>query len=111
MREMQELVRVMEDKTNGSINSAVSGIGVEFGSITETGLQLDNFKHEITDYKMLDYLTMDKEYFTQTDVAGEHSHSHKVITPDGLKPLKSGDRVLVAQVGSEFIVIGRVRNA
>ncbi|BAH07928.1 hypothetical protein [Clostridium kluyveri] len=109
MREIQELVRVMEDKTNGSINSAVSGIGVEFGSITETGLQLDNFKHEITDYKMLDYLTMDKDYFTNTNSAGEDSHSHKVVTPDGLKPLKSGDRVLVAQVGNEFIVIGRVR--
>lgn len=110
MREMEELVRVIKDNTNKSINSATTGLGVEFGTMTETGLKLDNFKDVITDYKVLDYLTMDKDYFTDTNSAGEYSHSHSVITPDGLKPLKSGDRVLVAQVGSEFIVIGRVRN-
>ncbi|APM37383.1 hypothetical protein [Clostridium kluyveri] len=109
MREMGELVRVVKDETSKSINGAVSGLGVEFGTMTETGLKLDNFKDVITDYKVLDYLTMDKDYFTNTNSAGEYSHSHNVITPDGLKPLKSGDRVLVAQVGSEFIVIGRVR--
>lgn len=110
MREMRELVRVMEDKTNGSIKGAVSGLGVEFGTMTETGLKLDNFKDIITDYKVLDYLTMDKDYFTDTNSVGEYSHSHKVVTPDGLKPLKSGDRVLVAQVGAEFVILGRMRN-
>jgi hypothetical protein len=105
---MENLVRTIKDSTNRSINNAMSGIGVEFGTMTETGLQLDNFKHEITDYKVLDYLTMDKDYFAQTDTAGEDSHSHKVMTPDGLKPLKAGDRVLVAQVGAEFIILGRM---
>lgn len=109
MREMENLVRTIKDSTNSSINNAMSGIGVEFGTMTETGLQLDNFKHEITDYKVLDYLTTDKDYFAQTDTAGgEYSHSHKVATPDGLKPLKSGDRVLAAQVGAEFIILGRM---
>ena len=98
MREMEDLVRTVSDTTNKTINNTVSGLGVEFGTMTETGLQLDNFKHEITDYKVLDYLTIDKDYFAQTDTAGTDSHSHKVITPEGLKPLKSGDRVLVAQV-------------
>lgn len=110
MREMQELVRVVKDETSKSINSATTGLGVEFGTMTETGLKLDNFKDVITDYKVLDYLTMDKEYFADTNNAGEYSHSHKVITPDGLKPLKSGDRVLVAQVGAEFVILGRMRN-
>lgn len=108
MREMEELVRTISDTTNKTINNTVSGLGVEFGTMTETGLKLDNFKHEIADYKVLDYLNMDKDYFTQTDVAGSDSHSHKAITPDGLRPLKSGDRVLVAQVGAEFIILGRV---
>ncbi|QXE19546.1 hypothetical protein [Clostridium sp. 001] len=108
MQEMENLVRAMKDDTNNSINSAVSGIGIEYGTITETGLQLDNFKHEITDYKVLDYLKTDKDYFTQTNSAGIDSHSHKVVTPEVLKPLKSGDRVLATQIGAEFIVIGRV---
>lgn len=109
MREIQELVRVVKDETSKSINGAVSGLGVEFGTMTETGLKLDNFKDIITDYKVLDYLKLDKDYFTQTDVAGgEYSHSHNVKTPERLKPLKPGDRVLVAQVGSEFIIIGRL---
>lgn len=108
MREMQELARAMKDETNKSINSATTGLGVEFGTMTETGLQLDNFKSEITDYKVLDYLTINKDYFTNTNSAGEDSHSHSVITPDGLKPLKPGDRVLVSQIGAEFVIIGRV---
>lgn len=108
MQEMESLVSAIRDDTNGSINSAVSGVGVEYGTITETGLQLDNFKHEITDYKVLDYLKADKDYFTQTNSAGTDSHSHKVATPEVLKPLKSGDRVLATQIGAEFIVIGRV---
>ncbi|PRR85951.1 hypothetical protein [Clostridium luticellarii] len=108
MREMEDLVRTINDTTNKTINNTVSGLGVEFGTITETGLQLDNFKHEITDYKVLDYLTMNEDYCTQTDTAGEDGHSHKVMTPDGLKPLKAGDRVLAAQVGAEFIILGRM---
>lgn len=110
MREMEDLARVVKDETNKSVNSAVSGLGVEFGTMTETGLKLDNFKDIITDYKVLDYLTMDKDYFTDTNSVGEYSHSHKVVTPDGLKPLKSGDRVLVAQVVAEFVILGRMRN-
>lgn len=108
MQEMEELVRAMNDTTNSSIKEGISGLGVEFGTITNSGLKLDNFRHEITDYKVLTYLNIDKDYFTQTDNAGTDSHSHKVETPDGFKPLKSGDRVLVAQVGVEFVVLGRV---
>jgi len=106
---MEELASTMKDHTNKSVNNAVSGLGVEFGTMTEAGLKLDNFKHEITDYKVLDYLKLDKDYFTQTDVAGgEYSHSHNVKTPERLKPLKPGDRVLVAQIGAEFVIIGRL---
>lgn len=105
------IVRDMKEHTNKVVGKAISSVGLEFGTITSSGLELDDFKHEIKDYMVLDYLKMDKDYFTQTNSAGEDSHSHKVITPDGLTTLKIGDRVLVAQVGSEFIVIGRVRNA
>lgn len=108
MREMEDLARVVKDHTNESINGAISGIGVEFATMTDTGLKLDNFKYEINDYKVLDYLRMDKDYFTQTNSAGEDNHSHKVATPDALRPLKAGDRVIVAQIGSELIIMGRV---
>lgn len=110
--EVADVAREIKKHTNKSIGSAISGLGAEFGTITDSGLKLDSFKYEITDYMILDYLTMDTNYFAQTDTAGTDSHSHKVITPEGLKPLKTGDRVLVTEVGNETIVLGRVsRNA
>lgn len=108
MQAMEELVRVLKDGTNEAINKGISGLGIEFGTITSTGLKIDNFKYEINDYKLLDYLKMDKDYFTKTQAAGTDNHFHEVNTPEGLKPLKSGDRVIAAQIGTEFVIIGRV---
>lgn len=35
----------------------LSGVPAELGTITETGLKLDNFKHEVQDYLVADFLT------------------------------------------------------
>lgn len=110
--EIADLVSVMHGNSREIAIKAVGNIGLSMalGTIIETGLMLDNFKYEITDYMILDYLNMDKDYFAETDVAGgEYSHSHRVKTPDGLKPLNVGDRVLVAIIGVQNIVIGRVK--
>ncbi len=108
--EIADLVSVIHGNSREIAAKAIgnSGFSMTLGTITETGLVLDNFKYEITDYMVLDYLTMDKDYFTKTDTSGTDSHMHKVITPDGLKPLNIGDRVLVATIGAQNIVIGRV---
>lgn len=96
-----------EIKTDNS--NTASSLGFEFGTITSTGLKLDNFKYEIKDYLALDYLKLKDEY--DTEPAGTYTHAHVFKTPDNLKTLKEGDRVLVAAVGNEFVVVGRVANA
>lgn len=53
--------------------------GLELGIITATGLKLDNFKHEVQDY----------------------------LKADGLV-LVAGDRVAVAPIGDDFLVITKV---
>ena len=109
METFNELAREIRGSTNKAVNKVVSYIGLNLGTITSSGLKLDNFKYEIKDYMTLDYLQLEDEYNTET--AGKHTHSHVFKTPNNLKRLKEGDRVLVAAVGSEFVVVGRVVNA
>ncbi|HDK7162080.1 TPA: hypothetical protein PTV34_003446 [Clostridium botulinum] len=104
-----EIAREIKGNTNRAVNEAISYIGLDLATITSSGLKLDNFKYEIQDYMMLDYLKMKNEYNTET--AGEHPHSHNLKIPKELKTLATGDRVLVALLGNEFVVVGRVMNA
>ncbi|WP_010295856.1 hypothetical protein [Clostridium senegalense] len=103
----EEVARVFDSKTNKFVKDALYGIGLTLGTLTTTGLKLDNFKYKINDYLVLDYLELENEYTTQS--AGEHPHSHTLKTPSNLKKLKVGDRVLVAQVGNECVIVGRVK--
>ncbi len=104
-----EIARQIKGNTNKAVNEAISYIGLDLGTITSSGLKLDNFKYEIQDYMVLDYLKIKNEYNTET--AGEHSHSHNFKTPKELKPLGPGDRVLVALLKNEFVVVGRIVDA
>lgn len=104
-----EIAREIKGNTNRAVNEAISYIGLDLGTMTSSGLKLDNFKYEIQNYMILDYLKMKNEYNTET--AGEHSHSHNFKTPKELKPLGPGDRVLVALLKNEFVVVGRIVDA
>lgn len=109
MEIFNEIAREIKGNTNRAVNEAISYIGLDLGTITSSGLKLDNFKYEIQHYMMLDYLRLKDEYNTET--AGEHSHSHNFKTPKELKPLDPGDRVLVALLKNEFVVVGRIVDA
>ena len=100
-----EIARSLNQKTKRNLKQHMMSTGIEIGVISSSGLKLDNFKYEIKDYSILDYLKIDKEYLADTDSI---DHQHKVKTPSYLKPLEAGDRVLVALRGNEFIVIGRI---
>lgn len=101
-----EIARTMHGNTNKAINGAMNGTGFTLGIITETGLLLDNFKHEFAEYMVLDYLKLEDSYSTES--AGDPSHSHEIKTPGNIKKLKAGDRVLVSQFGADNVVVGRV---
>jgi hypothetical protein len=102
-----EISRTMNNNTNNVVGAATLSTGNVLGTITETGLLLDNFKYEFTDYLVLDYLKLDDSYRTES-TSCTVSHNHEFKTPHHLKKLKVGDRVLVAQFGANNVVIGRV---
>ena len=102
-----EIARTMHSNTNKVISGAMDGTGLTLGTLTETGLKLDNFKYEFTDYLVLDYLNLEDSYNTQS-AACPVSHSHEFKTPNNIKKLKVGDRVLVAQFGADNVIVGRV---
>lgn len=109
MEIFNEVAREIKGNTNVAVNKATSYLGFDLGTITSSGLKLDNFRREIKDYMMLDYLKMKNEYNTET--AGEYPHTHIFKTPEELRLIAPGDRVLVALLGNEFVVVGRVVNA
>ena len=57
-----EIARTMNTNTNNAVNTATLTNGLVLGILTETGLLLDNFKHEFTDYLVLDYLKLNDSY-------------------------------------------------
>lgn len=114
-----ELATMWADQARGAASRMSQSLSAELGTITATGLQLDRFKHELPDYLVAEYLTLDEPDFTTTEQDGTHTdsdgdsdpaHTHQVKTPSKLLPLHPGDRVLAIPVndGQDYVVIARV---
>ena len=116
--QFKELASVLTDNAGKQADKAVLGLSPELGTITVTGLKLDRFKHEIQEYLVAEYLMMPADFFTTTElnsgahaqVTGDGKHDHNIITPQQLKPLAPGDRVMAlpANGGQDFVVMARV---
>jgi hypothetical protein len=115
-------------------STAIAGLSCELGTFTGSGLVLDNFKHEIQDYLVADWLV--KVHFTKsfeflgkaTSPVDEEGNdlpgaSTSQLTRYQFKPgqveevrlefkqgLKAGDRVLAVPVngGREAVIICKV---
>lgn len=91
-------------KHAGKVSSSIS---LELGTITASGgLQLDSMpRFDIPDYLVADWLQLQDPTFTTT------TSGSGVNTPEQLKPLAPGDRVLVAPIngGEQQVVVARVR--
>lgn len=111
MSRFNGVARAVKSKTNRAVEGGISGLGCEFAEITHTGLKVSNYKNEIKDYFVLEHLIVNKDYLCTTEQAGDPAHFHNIKTPNELKALSPGDIVLVATIGAEFVVIGRVINA
>lgn len=95
----EEIARTVHTNTNKAINNALFGVGLTLGTYNGDSLKLDNFNQDITDFLMLDLLKSGYE----TQEADGHTHQFNT-------PIKPGDKVLVAEIGSDCVIIGRVSN-
>ncbi|WP_271810508.1 hypothetical protein [Clostridium beijerinckii] len=101
-----EVARKVKTNTNKSIANSLIGVGLTLGTFNGDSLKLDNFDQEITDFLILDLLNLENSY--QTEEAQDHTHAFNI--PGPLQTIKAGDRVLVAEIGDECVIIGRVSN-
>lgn len=106
-----EIARTVTGNTNKSISAASYGTGIALATLTESGLLVDGIKQEYPkgDYWILDNLK-NVESITTEYASGPESHSHTIKTPDNQKAIKVGNRVLVAVMGVNAVIIGRVSN-
>ncbi|MBY9080990.1 DUF2577 family protein [Paenibacillus sp. HN-1] len=117
-----ELHSALHEAVGKRIGSSLSSSPAELGTITETGLKLDSFKHEIQDYLLPGWtVKLELPAFTlqgslnMPGGGGSASFSIQpteiedvvIDLPSGLQP---GDRVLVLPVngGNDFVVMCRV---
>lgn len=99
---------------------------LDFGEIQANGSLLTNtFPIPIPkgDYSVCRQLTLGKtdEKLTKTKKDGEHphpgvgeggsSHEHTVLIPEKMRSLKAGDRVLVAWVQNEAVVVDLIEKS
>lgn len=116
------MAKLLDDRMQDHARQSLTWVPALLGTITSSGLKLDIYKHEITDYLVSEHLTLDLPDFTTTESDGAHTqpgasyggeHSHQVVTPSKLRPLGVGDRVLVQPVnnGQTFVIVARVVSA
>ncbi|MCP3780020.1 hypothetical protein [Paenibacillus sp. MZ03-122A] len=121
-------VSVMQSSMAGHTRQALSGVGAVLGTITSTGLKLDDFKHELQDYLVAELpglLSVPRHMYkgTSTAVESENWEGKELKTSfyigedeledvnlslnEGLKP---GDRVLTVRVnsGNDVVVVCKV---
>ncbi|MBQ3451974.1 MAG: hypothetical protein IJL12_08770 [Selenomonadaceae bacterium] len=97
---------------------------LDFGIInTDLSLTINSFPRPVplSDYSICRQLLYDPNIpLTETYVDGSHdhpeasppgTHSHKVKLPKKMRRLKAGDKVLVAIIQNEFVVVDIVYNA
>ena len=99
-----EIARTVNNNTHKSIAKSLFGVGLTLGTFNGNSLSLDNFNQDITDYLILDILNLVENYNTEE----ANGHNHKFNIPGPLQSIKAGDRVLVAEIGDNCVIIGRV---
>lgn len=104
---VQELARGIKEKMKKTVQEGMFGTGMALGTITTNGLIIDGCDHTFKDYMILDYLTLDDSYYTENTTC-HVTHNHEFKTPEPIKRIKIGDRVLIAQFGADNVVVGRV---
>jgi len=122
---------VMRGAMSNHTRQAVSGLGAVLGTITSSGVKLDDFKHEVQDYFVAEYPgTLElPERETTGAISGISEVANGGTTSEGRfllqkeeveeatlslgKGMKPGDRVLAMRVngGNDVVVLCKVVSA
>lgn len=114
---LNKLAQVMQQRMNRN-QEANGALVLDFGTIqADMSLKTNTFAIPIpqADYHVCRQLTLGPtgSLLTQTKTQGQHgghlagdgSHDHDIKVPEKMRSIKPGDRVLVAWVQSEAVVI------
>ncbi|GBF35489.1 hypothetical protein DCCM_4618 [Desulfocucumis palustris] len=133
MDPFKQIVSLLEARITDKAGRPASGMQCELGTITSAGLKLDNFKHEIKDFLIADWLVKIHlpDFFlvgtATSPVDGQgnplpgagtsaltkysfNAREFEDVRLELKQGLKTGDRVLVAPVngGQDFVILARV---
>lgn len=115
---------MMSSAMRGHTKQMASGLGGVLGTMTSSGVKLDDFKHEFQDYLLAEFPgTLEKSSDSgevspiapAPDESGDPGAS--IVSGSkikfGVDGLKAGDRVLVVRVndGSDIVVLCKVVSA
>jgi len=104
-------------KLTGTLQGMMKSIAdkppqLDFGIInSDYSLTINTFRAAVPvdSYNVCRQLLYDPSVeLTVTDAAGHHVHTHNVILPSKMRRLKPGDKVLVAIISNELVVIDKV---
>lgn len=102
-----EAMGLMLDSQMKRVSRAAVPVTVELGKITSGGgLKIDSFPNVIPRGEYM----VDLRLTTSTQITTEEAsgHKHGATLPSQIRPLNSGDRVLVIWAGNEPIVVATV---
>lgn len=115
---------MMSSAMRGHTKQMASGLGGVLGTMTSSGVKLDDFKHEFQDYLLAEFPgTLEKasdsgEVSLVAPVPDESGDPSAAIVSGsqikfGVDGLKAGDRVLAVRVndGSDIVVLCKVVSA
>lgn len=92
-----------------AVYNASSGVYLELGTISaHGGLQVGGMEIPKGDYMISRSLKLSGWSTGEAACTTGENHSHSIPVPGALKGISSGDRVLVAWVGTEPVVVSAV---
>ncbi|GIO32008.1 MULTISPECIES: hypothetical protein [Paenibacillus] len=118
-----QLASALYSSVGKHTRQAIGGVGAVLGTITGTGLKLDDFKHEFQDFMVAELpgvLSVPSSVLTGTTMLEERSVGENKQEPSSNETkiedsrlsltLKPGDRVLAVRVngGNDVVVVCKV---
>ena len=106
MNNQAALAGLLQSRMGRTVKKGTSLPPLELGTITANmGLQVDGLPAPLADYMVCRQLTVGREtdVLARTEEAVEHTH--EILVPEKMRSLRAGDRVLVAWVSNNPVIV------